>query len=134
MKPLPPGRPTAPAVLLVSDDESMCSQLQQGLAVRGYPILCARSYQEAAGLCRDRTVAVIVSEAELDAYTWRDMIALSNEMARPAYLIVIARLVSEELWLEVLDRGGINLFARTPPTSELRRSVEISLMDWIHLP
>lgn len=74
-----------------------------------------------------------MAEAELRTFTCRDMLRHTSGLARPPYLTVIARLATNQLWLEVLDTGGVDLFAKAALGSDLRRTVETSLMDRIHL-
>jgi response regulator RpfG family c-di-GMP phosphodiesterase len=123
-----------PAILVVSDDDYVGSQIERFLAGSGYPILRASNYPEAAGAFNKLPVAVIVSEAELGAYSWRDVAAFSSELSRPPYLIVVTGLATAQLWQEVLEEGGVNVFAKSPIGSGLRLALETSLMDWIHLP
>ncbi|MFN7924508.1 MAG: hypothetical protein U0Q16_30685 [Bryobacteraceae bacterium] len=122
-----------PAVLVVSSDDWTWKQMQRLLAETRCPLRWAKNYQEAAEACIAPSTAVIVSDADLGGHTWRDILALTYAMPRPAYLVVISGLADEKLWLQVLDKGGVNLFAKSALGDDLRRSVEESLADWIHL-
>jgi hypothetical protein len=76
---------------------------------------------------------VIVSDVEMGVDTWRRVLAFTRRLPRPPYLIVIARLASENLWLDLLDEGVFDLFAKAALDGDLRRAVMNSLKDWNRL-
>ncbi|MFN7925639.1 MAG: hypothetical protein U0Q16_36400 [Bryobacteraceae bacterium] len=122
-----------PNVLVLCSDGATWKQIQRLLFDERHPVLRAETYHEAVEACQSGSTAVIVSEARIGGHTWRDILTLARGMQRPAYLVVVSREANEELWLDVLDAGGVNVFSTTTLGDDLRRSVVDSLTDWIHL-
>lgn len=120
-------------ILVASNDESVCRTIEAVLADCGLPVLSAGNFRDAEAACNRHPVAVIVSDAEFDGHSWRNMLALARQMARPPSLIVVARLATDRLWLDLLDEGVFDLFAQAAIDGDLRRAVLNSIQDWRRL-
>jgi len=71
-----------------------------------------RSLESAMDLLRCAPVPVVVTERDLPAGNWKDVLAAIQRLPQTPLLIVTARLADEHLWAEVLHLGGYDVLSQ----------------------
>lgn len=135
IQPLPSTAPGSiqPFVLVASDDRSEWSSVRDLLSDGGYTLVRAANFREFERALRELPVAVVIAEEHALGHGWREFATrLSGEERRPL-LIVCSKDADEDLWLDVLDNGGFDVFAKPLPPRLFRDRVEAAVADWLWL-
>jgi DNA-binding response OmpR family regulator len=69
---------------------------------------------------------VVVCEAVLPDGSWKDILGVVETLYNPPPVIVTSMLGSDELWAEVLTRGGYDALKKPLDPEELRRVVDMA--------
>jgi len=84
----------------------------------------------AGPLIEEFAAGVVISNDRLPDGRWQDVLRdLQSRRVEPL-LIVASRLADEELWAEVLNRGGFDVLATPFRTQEVTRSVSLAWRHW----
>jgi FixJ family two-component response regulator len=92
-------------------------------------LLEAGTLGETIQLLNGHPSAVLVCEAVLPDGAWTDLLRHAARLPVPAPVIVAAFQADNQLWMEVLNRGGYNLLPR--PFTE-REVFRVLSMAWLH--
>ncbi len=134
----PPGIETCPSanvvVLVISPIEEDHSALQRlvsrpelSASTESNWTLCpAISLESALPVLRDDPVAFVVSERDLGAGTWKDVLAEISNLSDPPLLIVASRLADEYLWAEALNLGAYDVLAKPFEAEEVIRVLRMA--------
>lgn len=131
-----PAEPSSaqPFVLVASEDHADWSAMRRLLGEGGYGLVRASSEREFERALRELPVAAVVCEDRPFGGSWRDVVQrVRRESRRPAVIVCSPR-ADEALWLDVLDHGGYDVFAKPIPTRLFRDRVENAVADWIWKP
>jgi len=94
-----------------------------------WTLLEAGTVAEAAAALRQGLSLVLICEAVLPDGTWMELLDHARDLPAPPPVIVTARCADDDLWLNVLDRGGYNLLGK--PFSE-KEVFEMVSVAWRH--
>ncbi|MFN7919259.1 MAG: hypothetical protein U0Q16_04135 [Bryobacteraceae bacterium] len=129
----PTSRATEPVVVVASSDREDWSTVRTMLAGSGYGVIPAPNFRELERALYELPVAAVVTSDRPFGRSWRDIaLRLESERRRPS-LIVCSHQADESLWLDVLDSGGYDVFAKPLPPSLFRDRVDSAVADWLWL-
>ncbi len=124
-------RPPAPVVLAITADPSHREAIRHDLDSLYYRLEFADGIAAARRALRGQALAVVVADADGDGgAAWRTLLRKRGRR----YVVVMSRQADEAMWMEVLDKGGVDLLPKPFVPKELRRVVEAAVADWLHLP
>lgn len=107
--PLTRGRTTG---LLISPAERDHELLEKLFAEQGWTLFSARSLGSASILLRQENISVVLTERDLPAGTWRDVLEIAHGVVRPPLVIVTSLHADEQLWAEALNLGAYDVLAK----------------------
>jgi len=99
------------SALLVGDFDSDASLVRDVFQVNQWSLEHARDRRQALELLR-RPVPVVVAEASIPSWNWRDILWDLHNLSHSAQLIITSRHADEYLWSEVLNEGAFDLLAQ----------------------
>jgi len=109
--------------------ESDRAALRRILEHSRWTLVEASTVAEAAETLRERLSVVLVCVAELPDGTWMELLNHAQNLASPPPVIVTSRQADDDLWVQVLNRGGYNVLGK--PFSE-REVFEMVSVAWRH--
>lgn len=118
-------------VLAVSPHEGDHTALAHIFGHTSWEIESARSLKEAALRLLDSPAPVLLCEEKLPDGTWKDLLALSQSLSNPSFLIVTSQEADDRLWAEVLDSGAYDVLAKPFHSQEVFRSIGLAWRHWI---
>jgi len=107
--------PTArTAVLVVTPDPEDLEELRAMLPSSDWNLYSAFSVAEARDMLSHYSYPIVIAEAGSTGNSWKSMLGcLSAHLQIPSpKLIVASACADDELWSEVLNRGGFNVLAK----------------------
>ncbi len=110
---------TTRSAVLVSAIEEDHRFLGRVFSQEGWMLHKTRSLESAMDLLRCNPVPVVVTERDLPAGNWKDVLAAIQRLPQTPLLIVTARLADEYLWAEVLNLGGYDVLSQPFQVTEL---------------
>lgn len=90
----------------------------------------AGTLREAKDLLREEPISVVICEQELPDGTWKDLLEELSHAERPPHLVVTSRMADDQLWAEVLNRGGYDVLAQPFDPTEVFRVVSLAWRHW----
>jgi DNA-binding NtrC family response regulator len=109
--------------LLIGDHGDGRLLLYQVFRDSGWRLLEAQDRNRALD-CLDRnSVQVVITNSEGDRWPWKKILDHLLRRAKPPQLIVTSHTADEQLWAEVLNRGGYDVLARPFRREEIERVV-----------
>jgi FixJ family two-component response regulator len=117
------------SVVVVSHDDQNRTALRRIFSDSGWQIRERRAVSEFRQYLKPRWSGVILTECCLPDGTWKDILALANEVCPNAQIVVTSRLADEQLWAEVLNRGAFDLLAQPLEESEV---IRVGTSAWMH--
>lgn len=99
--------------ILLHEEEYPLSGLKAVMEHQGINICRARSCREAAALLKRAASCVIFTDVLLPDGTWADVLNLTAGSPQPVPVVVVARLVDINFYVEVIERGAFDFI--TPP-------------------
>lgn len=94
-----------------------------------WTLLEAATVAEAADTLRRSLAMVLICEASLPDGTWVELLNHASALPSPPPVIVTARCADDDLWSNVLNRGGYNVLGK--PFSE-KEVFEMVSVAWRH--
>lgn len=88
--------------------------------------LRASTASEARSTLRSGAELIVVCEADLPDGTWEDVLREASRLPRRPPVVVTAPHADDELWMEVLNRGGYNVFGRPFDEQEIFRTLSLA--------
>jgi DNA-binding response OmpR family regulator len=89
----------------------------------GWRLRFVNGIEQARTALRAGSVGVVLSEAQADGGSWKDLLREIENLPDPPPLIVADRLADEILWAEVLNLGGYDLLMKPFSADEVLRVV-----------
>ena len=86
----------------------------------------AHSVREAEALLRQLHAPVLIAEPKLPDGTWIDLLELTLTLTPVPPLVVAAHHADEDLWMQVLNRGGYNVISKPYSSRELVQTVSLA--------
>ena len=90
----------------------------------------SNSLDEALPILRNGGVSVVLCESDLEAGTWKDMVAALALLPDPPYLIVTSRQADDRLWAEALNLGAYDVLCTPFYAAEVIRTLTLSWLRW----
>ena len=112
---------------LAKDDKSTLKTLAADLP---WEIRCAPTLSRAIRLIISRSWPVIVCESNLPDGDWRVLLERIQALSRPPQLVVSSRLADEDLWADVLNRGGYDVLATPFVADEVHHVLSHAVDYW----
>lgn len=116
-----PARDFDFVVLAVTADNDDFRQIEA--AMPGWTILEARNCRDARQILGSRTCQVVLCERALADGVWTDLIRATQACPDTPPIVVMSRVADEDMWAEVLSRGGLDLVAKPLAAKDLRRAL-----------
>ena len=110
------------SALLVGDFDSDASLVRDVFQANQWSLEHARDRRQALELLR-RPVPVVVAEASIPSWNWRDILWDLHNLSHSAQLIITSRHADEYLWSEVLNEGAFDLLAQPLARDEVERAI-----------
>jgi len=110
------------SALLVGDFDADGSLIKDVFLRNEWLLEHARDRRQALELLR-RPVHVVVAEASIPSWNWRDILWDLRNLSHSAQLIVTSRHADDCLWSEVLNEGAFDLLAQPLARDEVERVI-----------
>lgn len=108
-------------VLFVSPRREDATTLSSMLRSLSVPIEYVADLAQARAMIRDGKYPVILTEANLNDGTWRDILELARRAAPRSEVIVTDAGADARFWAEVLNMGAYDLIAQPFAAGEVQR-------------
>lgn len=112
-------RSTPPSALLISPAHEDSRVFHELFTEKGWSLQVAASLAAASNILPE--VSVVITEAELAAGTWRDVLGAMSFLPNPPLLIVTSIHADEHLWVEALNLGAYDVLAKPFDKAEVTR-------------
>ena len=89
----------------------------------GWRLFQARDRKQALGCLDRQPVQVVVTNADVLAWPWKEALEDLGRMSRPPQLVVTSRTADESLWAEVLNWGAYDVLAEPFQRDEVERVI-----------
>jgi DNA-binding response OmpR family regulator len=119
-----------PAALLISADPTDEAFFAEVFLREKWRLSAVCNLNSAAVLLRDQLFPVMITDRDLPAGDWRDVLTAVQGLENAPLLIVTARLADDYLWSEVLNLGGQDVLAKPLDTTEVRRVLIHAWQRW----
>jgi DNA-binding response OmpR family regulator len=96
-----------------------------------YKVEWSTDLADAVTLLSGSSVPLVICESSLVDGTWVDLMRHVSVLQSPPLIIVTARHANDELWIDVLNRGGYDVLVEPFEAREVARVVSVAL-DWWH--
>ena len=120
-------RPLSVSALSVGATESDQAELERIFQGIGWKLGRVSTRNEAHAFMDSTPVRVVISERNLPAGGWREMLEDLMQRPEPPALVVTARLADESLWAEVLNMGGFDVLAKPFDREEVTRVISAAM-------
>ena len=107
--------------LLISPAERDPEFLEKLFVEQGWTLFSARSLGSASILLRQENISVVLTERDLPAGSWRDVLEIASAVIRAPLVIVTSLHADEQLWAEALNLGAHDVLAKPFNQSEIVR-------------
>jgi DNA-binding NtrC family response regulator len=115
--------------LLISPVEEDHQTLQHLFQQEGWTLHSVRSLGSATILLTRRVASVVITERDLAAGDWKDVLEAIEGLPQAPLVIVISRLADNSLWAEALNLGVYDVLAKPLDQSEV---VRVLTSAWIY--
>jgi len=109
--------------------ESDRAALRRILEHSRWTLVEASTVAEAVATLRERVSVVLICDTVLPDGTWVELLKHAQNLAAPPPVIVTSRQADDDLWMQVLNRGGYNVLGK--PFAE-REVFEMVSVAWRH--
>lgn len=110
-----------PLVLFLSPFQRDASELGRLIQDTGAQIIHARSIREAGARLRAMRYDVVLTEAELEDGSWREVVRLVRQNASGTEVVVTHPFADVRLWAEAINLGAYDVLQQPFEESEVRR-------------
>jgi len=124
---IPTARPQALLVSPAIEDEVLLTQL---FREQGWKLSTAKTLPAARAFLRENTIPLAITEQDLPAGNWKDLMIEIQDLPRPPLLVVMSRLADERLWSEVLNFCGHDVLIKPLCQSEAVRIFNHAFHHW----
>jgi two-component system response regulator PilR (NtrC family) len=98
--------------ILISDVEGDHQFLKGLFKEKGWTLQAATTLDSALELLGDKYAPVVVTERELQSWSWKDVLKLTQVLPKPPLVIVISCLADRCLWAEALNLGAYDVLSK----------------------
>ncbi|MFN0166161.1 MAG: response regulator [Bryobacteraceae bacterium] len=88
------------------------------------------SLSETRALLEEQRISVIICDRELPDGNWRDLLEDLSVRHHAPHLVVTCPDANDQLWAEVLNRGGYDVLAQPFDSMEVFRVVSLAWRHW----
>jgi len=120
---------TGQSALLISpvaEDHGILDEIFQR---NGWMLEHASSVYAASVLLNDKAASIVITERDLPASNWKDVLEVMQGLPKPPLVIVISSLADEYLWAEALNLGVYDVLAKPLDQTEV---VRVLTLAWTH--
>ncbi len=117
-------------VLEVSPFPAGSSELSEILRNSPWTLTSCRTCAEAISFLKRKIAPVVVCERDLPDGSWQDILDRTSRAANPTAVIVASRVADERLWVDVLERGGYNVWLKPFDPREALRDLTEAWQRW----
>ncbi len=114
-------RSSPPSALLIGPFQQDHDFLHALFNEEGWALHSAPSLASASAILRDTVVSVVITEADLPAGTWRDVLEVMDFLPHRPMVIVTSLHPDDRLWAEALNLGAYDVLAKPFNKTELMR-------------
>ena len=114
--------------LLISPVEEDHNALQQLFQQHGWNLHATKSLDSGSTFLTENAVSVVITERDLAAGNWKDVLKAIQGLREPPLLVVISRLADNSLWAEALNLGVYDVLAKPLVQAEV---VRVLTSAWI---
>jgi len=130
-----PGMITVLSLSPTADDQAVLERTFRGTSLTLYPNcrLALRPVATAAGamvLLRQEAIPIVLCDEDALPGAWRELVQSCSGLASPPCVIVTSRNADDQLWTEVLNRGGFDLLAKPFHEPEAMRIIQSAWVRW----
>ena len=93
----------------------------------------AHSVEEATAKLLESPTPVILCEENLPDGSWKDLLAVTERLPNPCYVVVTSQCADDRLWAEVLNLGAYDVLAKPFHSKEVFRVVGLAWRHWLDL-
>ena len=118
-----------PQVLIITADLCFYSSVLYSLTRNGWRSYWARTLDMALPLCHSAATPIIIYDQNLPGPDWHRAFYDIRSVTTGARLILAADSVDEQLWKDVLYRGGYDVMHRCAASDDLRRNIRFAWLS-----
>ena len=100
----------------------------------GWKLIEARDRRHAMKVLDRKPVHVVITEADLPNWKWKNVLSDLRRLAQTPQLIVTSRTADDYLWAEVLNLGGYDVLPQPLQRDEVERVVAAARRQYIRVP
>jgi len=117
-------------VLAVSPIDRDHLALSRIFAHSDWGIVAVTSLQEAKDRLYDPSISVVICDRDLPDGSWQELLSELSSRETPPRLVVTSAQADDQLWAEVLNRGGYDVLAQPFDPTEVFRVVSLAWRHW----
>ena len=117
-------------VLAVSPLDRDQRALGRIFAHSDWNVLTVATIGEARDRLCDPSISVVICDRDLPDGSWRELLQELSCRETPPRLVVTSAHADDQLWAEVLNRGGYDVLAQPFDSSEVFRVVGLAWRHW----
>ena len=95
-----------------------------------WKIVAVGSLEKAKQQLDDSSISVVICNCDLPDGSWRELLSELSNRETPPRLVVTSAQADDQLWAEVLNRGGYDVLAQPFDCSEVFRVVSLAWRHW----
>ena len=114
-------------ILVMDDDIYACAMLEDVVRGYGYLVDCARNSAEAIDHLRQRQYDGIILDAWLEEEQGRSVMQWMRRQRRSEPVIMMSETPSDELWVDVINRGASDLIAKPVQAAQIKRTLLMAI-------
>ena len=114
-------------ILLVSPHNEDLTALSNILHNRQWVITHCNEFRDAREHIKTNLFSIVVTERTLPDGSWKDILKATQSQSRPPLVLVACRHADDNLWAELLNLGGYDVFLKPFDRAEVTR---VAGMAW----
>ena len=114
--------------ILIMDDDPYASALLEGIVRRfGYLVECAINCDEAIGRLKQRRYDGVILDAWLEHEQGEKVLGWVRTEQRAEPIIMMSDTPNDELWVELIDKGAVDLIAKPVQPAQVKRTLQLAV-------
>jgi DNA-binding NtrC family response regulator len=114
-------------ILIMDDDPYACAVLEEVVGRLGYLIECACDSAAAIGRLQGRHYDGIILDAWLEHEGGDRVLGWVREQSRSEPIIMMSDTPTDDLWVDVINRGATDLIAKPIQAAQLQRTLRMAV-------
>jgi DNA-binding NtrC family response regulator len=119
-------------VLLISPDSRDHTLLRHVFHHSNWALYECRTVEDGLRFLALHPMPVVITEERLGAADWKEVLSATNDLPKPAKLIVTSHHADSALWAEVINLGGYDVLAKPWNERELFHAISQAWLAWKH--